>query len=137
MWPTVGGHSHRMTQDLIVSSSSHLAQPAIENAPLPPHPCWHRASYGHTMSAVADFLIDRITEDEIEAQLESGRWTPIDAWPPARVMAERRIKRNLVDWAEQGGNQFVLCQLASMYDDRPVWCEDWGQGPTLDLGADA
>jgi hypothetical protein len=44
---------------------------------------------------------------------------------PEHVLAECTAKRKLWHWAKEGGNHFVMCQLAVPYDDHPDWCEDW------------
>jgi hypothetical protein len=107
------------------------------------------------VSALSEFILARIAEDEAAANapehetlngLAGAISTGDDPWPSERAFAERftpdhvlrecLAKRNLVDWAEQGGNQFVLCQLAGVYDGHPEWCEDWRQGPTASYGDD-
>jgi hypothetical protein len=97
------------------------------------------------MSALFEFVVARVAEDEAVAhaaattpmrEFDTARPTMrhIVRWDPARVRVECRAKRNLAEWADAGGNVFVLCQLAAPYEDHPDWCEDWRYGPTADYG---
>jgi hypothetical protein len=114
------------------------------------------------VTTLADFLLARVAEDEKAARKWCGdpNWSDVvkssmhrvlagavpvisgaetalphvARWDPARVLSECRAKRNPVEWADAGGNHFVLCQLAVPYEGHPAYCEDWREGPSSSYG---
>lgn len=78
---------------------------------------------------LAQFITDRIAEDEDEANHAEQELTPYGAWTPTRVLAECESKRKLLAWYGDGedvgdGGQFLQL-LALPYADRPGFREEW------------
>lgn len=77
------------------------------------------------MSALADFLLARIAEDEARAEYvhDYGSWSSTDHYTPARVLAECEAKRRIVDLhAPIEGAVWPTCSCCGMYGEADV---DW------------
>jgi hypothetical protein len=87
---------------------------------------------------ITEFLEARIAEDEERAKYVTEYGDTGGIFPPARLLAECAVKREIIDWWINGIVGYVriddgeltnpLLPLAAVYKDHPDYQEEWGHG---------